>query len=48
MTEDYLHSPHNLAFFFVNTVKIPAGILASFPCKLNTFRKRVREAVTSK
>jgi hypothetical protein len=27
---------------------LPAGILASFPCKLNTFRKRVREAVTSK
>jgi hypothetical protein len=27
---------------------LPAGILASFPCKLNTFRKRVRDAVTSK
>jgi hypothetical protein len=38
--------------FFVNrTIKdwnsLPAGILASFPCKLNTFRKRVREAVAS-
>jgi hypothetical protein len=27
---------------------LPAGILASFHCKLNTFRKRVREAVASK
>jgi hypothetical protein len=27
--------------------RLPAGVLASFPCKLNTFRKRVREAVTS-
>jgi hypothetical protein len=27
---------------------LPAGLLASFPCKLNTLRKRVREAVTSK
>jgi hypothetical protein len=27
---------------------LPPDILASFPCKLNTFRKRVREAVTSK
>jgi hypothetical protein len=25
---------------------LPAGILASFPCKLNIFRKRAREAVT--
>jgi hypothetical protein len=38
---------------FVNrTIKdwncLPSGMLASFPCKLNTFRKRVREAVTSK
>jgi hypothetical protein len=24
------------------------GILASFPCKLNTFRNTVREAITSK
>jgi hypothetical protein len=40
-------------YSFVNrTIKdwdsLPAGMLASFPCKLNTFRKRVREAVTSK
>jgi hypothetical protein len=40
-------------YSFVNrTIKVwnslPASILASFPCKLNTFRKRIREAVTSK
>jgi hypothetical protein len=40
-------------YSFVNrTIKdwnrLPAGVLASFPCKLNTFRKRVRVAVTSK
>jgi hypothetical protein len=40
-------------YSFVNrTIKdwnrLPAGMLASFPCKLNSFRKRVREAVTSK
>ena len=39
-------------YSFVNrTIKdwnsLPAGILASFPCKLNTFRKRVRKAVVS-
>jgi hypothetical protein len=39
-------------YSFVNrTIKdwnsLPAGILAPFPCQLNTFRKRVREAVTS-
>ena len=28
--------------------QLPAGLLASFPCKLNTFRKRVKNAVTSK
>jgi hypothetical protein len=27
---------------------LPAGLLASFPCKLNTFRKRVKNAVTGK
>jgi hypothetical protein len=27
-------------------VSLPAVILVSFPCKLNTFRKRVREAVS--
>jgi len=26
----------------------PAGLLASFPCKLNMFRKRVKNVVTSK
>ncbi|PNF41974.1 hypothetical protein B7P43_G14012 [Cryptotermes secundus] len=40
-------------YSFVNrTIKdwnsLPAGTLASFPCKLNTFRKTVRDAVTSK
>jgi hypothetical protein len=40
-------------YSFVNrTIKdgnrLRAGALASFPCKLNTFRKRVREAVTGK
>jgi hypothetical protein len=40
-------------YSFVNRMikdwnSLPVGILASFPCKLNTFRKRVREAVTSK
>ena len=38
---------------FVNkTIKswnqLPADLLASFPCKLNTFRKRVKNVVTSK
>jgi hypothetical protein len=27
---------------------LAAGLLASFPCKLNTFRNRVKNAVTSK
>jgi hypothetical protein len=27
---------------------LPAGILASFPCKLNTSRKKVREAFSYK
>jgi hypothetical protein len=40
-------------YLFVNpTIKIPnqlpAGLLTSFHCKLNTFRKRVRNVVTSK
>ena len=40
-------------YSFVNrTVKnwnqLPAGLLASFLCKLNTFRKRVKNVVTSK
>ena len=28
--------------------QLPAGLLASFPCKVNTFRKRVKNVVTSK
>jgi len=40
-------------YSFVNkTIKswnqLPAGLLASLPCKLNTFRKRVKNVVTSK
>jgi hypothetical protein len=40
-------------YFFENrTIKswnqLPAGLLASFPCKINIFRKRVKNAVTSK
>jgi len=40
-------------YSFINrTIKswnqLPAGLLASFPCKLNTFRKRVKKVVTSK
>jgi len=38
---------------FINrTIKswkqLPASLLASFPCKVNTFRKRVKNVVTSK
>ena len=40
-------------YSFVNrTIKswnqLPASLLASFPCKLNTFRKRIKNVVTSK
>jgi hypothetical protein len=40
-------------YSFVNrTIKswnqLPASLLASFPCKLNVFRKRVKNVVTSK
>ena len=40
-------------YSFVNrTIKrwnqLPAGLLASLPCKLNTFRKRIKKAVTMK
>ena len=31
-----------------NWNQLPAGLLASFPCKVNTFRKRVKNVVTSK
>jgi len=38
--------------FVNNTIKcwnqLPASILGSFPCKLNTFRIRVRKVITSK
>jgi len=51
-----LKDTFSLTYFlnsFVNrTIKswnqIPAGLLASSPCKLNTFRKRVKNVVTSK
>jgi hypothetical protein len=29
-------------------LQLPAGLLASFPCKINTFTKRVKNAVISK
>jgi hypothetical protein len=40
-------------YSFVNmTIKswnqLPASLLESFPCKLNTFRKRVKNVVTSR
>ena len=40
-------------YSFINsTIKswnqLPASLQASFPCKLNTFRKRVKNVVTSK
>jgi hypothetical protein len=28
--------------------QLPAGLLASFPCKINMFRKRVKKVVTSR
>jgi hypothetical protein len=31
-----------------NCNQLPADLLASFPCKLSTFRKRVKKVVTSK
>ena len=31
-----------------NWNQLPASLLASFPCKLKTFRKRVKNVVTSK
>ena len=38
-------------FFVKRTIKscdrLPASLLASFPCKLNTFRNRVKDVVTS-
>jgi hypothetical protein len=40
-------------YLFINRViinwnQLPADLLASFPCKLNTFRKRLKIVVTSK
>jgi len=39
-------------FFIIRSIKswnqLPAGLLVSNPCKLNTFRKRVKKVVTSK
>jgi len=40
-------------YSFINrTIKswnqLPASLLASFPCKISTFRKRVKNVVTSK
>jgi len=40
-------------YFFVNRTirswnQLPASLLASFPCKIKTFRKRVKNVVTSK
>ena len=31
-----------------NWIQLPASLLASFPCKLSTFRKRVKNVVTGK
>jgi hypothetical protein len=40
---------HSFVNRTINSWKqLPAGLLASFPCKLNTFRKRVNNVVTSK
>jgi hypothetical protein len=32
----------------MNWNQLPADLVASFPCKLNTFRKRVKKVVTNK
>jgi hypothetical protein len=56
MNYSEIKNKFSLTYFlnsFVNrTIKswnqIPAGLLASFPCKLNTFRKRVKNVVISK
>jgi len=56
MNSSELKNTFSLTYFlnsFVNktiksTNKISASLLASFPCKLNTFRKRVKNVVTSK
>jgi len=42
----------NIPSYIDRTIKscnqLPAGLLASFHCKLNTFRKRVKNVVTGK
>jgi hypothetical protein len=42
----------NVVFFVNRTImnwnKFPADLLASFPCNLNTFRKRAKKVVTNK
>jgi hypothetical protein len=56
MNYSELKDPFSLTYFlysFLNRTiesrnQIPAGLLASFPCKLNTFRKSVKNVVTSK
>jgi hypothetical protein len=56
MSYSELKNTFSLTYFlnsFVNRTfkswnQIPAGLLASFPCKLNTFRKRVKNVVTGK
>jgi len=35
---------HNMIIKICN--QLPAGLIASFACKLNTFRKRVKNVVT--
>jgi hypothetical protein len=40
-------------YYFINSTiknwnRLPASLLASFPCKLKMFRKRVKNVVTSK
>jgi hypothetical protein len=32
----------------INENQLPADLLASFPCKLNSFRKRVKKVATNK
>ena len=42
----YIHT-HTYIYTYIHTY-IPAGLLASFPCKLNTFRQGDKNVVTSK
>jgi hypothetical protein len=49
---EHLNRPVYKYSFVNRTAKswnqLPASLLASFPCKLNTLRKRVKNVVTSK